>query len=100
MGKNSTKKNGDRCTKEELLDMMNEHLLQQQAFALELKAKAEMYLSDDEPDKETKRLRNQYLYSYNKQVEAVSKTSSTMIKIYNSSIFDDDEEENYDDLVD
>lgn len=89
-------------TKEELLEIMNEHLTTQQKFALKLKAKAESYLDvDDEDDtRDTKKKRNSYLNSYNAQVDAVSRTSASMIKILNSNLEDVEEENDTDTLVD
>ncbi len=103
--KNSTKKDGERkrYTKDELLDIMNDHLVEQQKFALELKERAEDALkSKTGTSKEEVKARNQYLWTYNQMVEAVSKTSATMIKIYNSSLENGEEkpEDKYDDLVD
>lgn len=89
-------------TKEELLEIMNEHLTTQQKFALKLKAKAESYLDVDGEDdtRDTKKKRNSYLNSYNAQVDAVSRTSASMIKILNSNLEDVEEENDTDTLVD
>lgn len=89
-------------SKEELLEIMNEHLIAQQNFALTLKKKAEQFINVDEDDetKESKKKRNSYLYSYNAQVDAISRTSASMIKILNSSLDDGEEEDGTDTLVD
>ena len=87
-------------SKEELLEIMNEHLKTQQKFAETLKAKAEQFIDDDDLDKEGKKKRNSYLNAYNTQVDAVSRTTKTMISIFNSSLQNDEEEEYSDSLVD
>lgn len=80
-------------SKEELLTIMNDHLATQQRFAEKLKVKAEKYIDDEDLDKEGKKNRNSYLNAYNVQVDAVSRTSKTMINIYNSSLEEDEETE-------
>lgn len=90
-------------TKEELLEIMNEHLVTQQMFALKLKEKAESYIDveEDEDNQSNKKKRNAWLNSYNAQVDAVSRTSASMIKIFNSALDDGEEEDNStDSLVD
>lgn len=88
-------------SKEELLEIMNEHLNTQQKFAETLKAKAEKFIEDEELDKEGKKNRNSYLNAYNTQVDAVSRSVKTMISIFNSSLQNDEEEEEYtDSLID
>lgn len=87
-------------SKEELLSIMNDHLATQQKFAEKLKSKAEKFIDDESLDKEGKKNRNSYLNAYNAQVDAVSRTSKTMINIYNSSLENDGEEENADSLID
>lgn len=84
-------------SKEELLEIMNEHFKTQQEFALKLKKKAEKFIDDDEPDKKQV---NRYLHAYNQQVEAVTKTSKMMINIYNSSYENGEEEEISNSLID
>lgn len=93
MPKKSTKNVGNETikSKDELLKMMNDHLTQQQAFAMKLKNKALQYI--DEEEKEDKKKRNQFLSSYNMQVDAVSRTASTIIKIYNSELSNGEEDE-------
>lgn len=87
-------------SKEELLQIMNEHLATQQMFAEQLKSKAEKFIEDENLDKEGKKNRNSYLNAYNAQVDAVSRTSKTMINIYNSSLNEgDDEDETTDSLL-
>lgn len=90
-------------SKEELLQIMNEHLTTQQKFAMQLKAKAEQFIDveDEEDDSKTKKKRRSYLGAYNAQVDAVSRTSASMIKIFNSSLENEEEQENgSDSLVD
>lgn len=89
-------------TKEELLEIMNEHLTTQQMFALKLKSKAEQYVDVDGEDdnKDSKKKRNSYLSSYNAQVDAVSRTSASLLKIFNSSLEENEEEDGSDSLVD
>lgn len=87
-------------SKEELLTIMNEHLATQQKFAEKLKEKAEKFIDDETLDKEGKKNRNSYLNAYNTQVDAVSRTSKTMINIYNSSLDNDEEEDTSGSLVD
>lgn len=87
-------------SKEELLSIMNEHLATQQKFAEILKQKAEKFISDETLDKDGKKNRNSYLNAYNVQVDAVSRTSKTMINIFNSSLENGEEEEYSDSLVD
>lgn len=87
-------------SKEELLEIMNEHLKTQQKFAETLKAKAEKFIEDEELDKEGKKNRNSYLNAYNTQVDAVSRSVKTMISIFNSSLQNDEEEEYTDSLID
>lgn len=90
-------------SKEELLDIMNEHLSTQQKFAIQLKEKAEQYIDvdDEEDDSKTKKKRRSYLSAYNAQVDAVSRTSASMIKIFNSSLENEEEQEKgSDSLVD
>ena len=86
-------------SREELLTIMNEHLATQQKFAEKLKEKAESTIDLDAPTTEDKKRRNSYLNAYNQQVDAVSRTTKTMINIYNSSL-NDEEEEYEDSLVD
>lgn len=86
-------------SREELLDIMNEHLVAQQKFAEKLKNKAEKYIEDDSKDKMDIKARNSYIHAYNNQVDAVSRTSKMMISIYNST-FENGEEEAEDSLVD
>lgn len=81
-------------TKSELLSIMNEHLLTQQSFAENFKAKAKLYVDvEDDDEKSDKKKRNQYVSAYNAQVDAVSRTVSTLIKLQGSSLSNDDEEE-------
>lgn len=80
-------------TKDELLNIMNQHLVQQQQIALELKKQALIYLKSNKDDSETKKKKNHYINSYNQQVDAVSRTSATMIRIYNSSLENGNETE-------
>lgn len=89
-------------SKEELLDIMNKHLETQQKFAETLKAKAEKFINDENLDDAGKKKRNSYLNAYNVQVDAVSRTTKTMISIVNSSLQNNEEqEEEYSDsLVD
>ena len=105
MMKNGKKKNkqGELKSKEELLEIMNSHLITQQEMAEKLKTKALKYVDKDDDSKQDKKQRNQYIYAYNQQVEAVSKTASTLIKIQNSSLKNGkelEEEEQSDELVD
>ena len=94
-------KQGKLKSKEELLRIMNEHLITQQRFAERLREKAEKFIEDEDGTKEGKSKRNSYLNAYNTQVEAVSKTSKTMINIYNSSLENEEEQErNSESLVD
>lgn len=90
-------------TKEELLEIMNEHLTTQQMFAMKLKEKAESYIDieEEEDNQSNKKKRNAWLNSYNAQVDAVSRTSATMIKIFNSALDNGEEEDDSSDsLVD
>ena len=90
-------------SKEELLEIINDHFVTQQNFALKLKEKAEKYtdIDDDEDDSNAKKKRRSYLSAYNAQVDAVSKTVVTLIKINNSSLQNEEEqEEEFDSLVD
>lgn len=89
-------------SKEELLEIMNGHLSTQQMFAERLKEKAERYIDVEESEDTTsnKKKRNSYLSSYNAQVDAVSRTSASMIKIFNSSLEDGEEEDGSENLVD
>lgn len=90
-------------SKEELLEIINDHFVTQQNFALKLKEKAEKYtdIDDDEDDNKAKKKRRSYLSAYNAQVDAVSKTVVTLIKINNSSLQNEEEQdEEFDTLVD
>ena len=90
-------------SKEELIDIMNSHLIAQQEMAMKLKAKALKYVDSEDEDKQNKKNRNQYIYAYNQQVEAVSKTASSLIKIQGSSLKNEkelEEENETNDLVD
>lgn len=90
-------------SKEELLEIINDHFVTQQNFALKLKEKAEKYtdIDDDEDDSKAKKKRRSYLSAYNAQVDAVSKTVVTLIKINNSSLQNEEEQdEEFDTLVD
>lgn len=87
-------------SKEELLEIMNDHLKTQQKFAETLKTKAEKFIEDEELDKEGKKNRNSYLNAYNTQVDAVSRSVKTMISIFNSSLQNDEEEDFSDSLID
>lgn len=78
-------------SKEELLSIMNEHLETQQRIAERLREKAESFIEEEDPTKEGKTKRNSYLNAYNTQVDAVSRTSKTMINIYNSSLENEEE---------
>lgn len=90
-------------TKEELLEIMSEHLETQQMFALRLREKAESFidLDEEEDTQSNKKKRNAWLNSYNAQVDAVSRTSASMIKIFNSALDNGEEEDDSSDsLVD
>lgn len=88
-------------SREELLEIMNDHLATQQILAEKLKVKAETSIDEDSFTKEDKKKRNSYLNAYNSQVDAVSRTTKTLISIYNSSITNGEEEADYSDsLVD
>lgn len=91
------KKQKDIKSKEELLEIMNDHFKTQQEFALKLKEKARSFIDDEEGDK---KMINKYLHAYNTQVEAVTKTSKMMISIYNSSYEESDQEEASNSLLD
>lgn len=80
----------DIKSKEELLEIMNDHFKTQQEFAIKLKEKAQSFIDDEDGD--NKKI-NKYLHAYNSQVEAVTKTSKMMISIYNSTYEEDSEEE-------
>ena len=97
------KKKSSLKSKDELLKIMNDHLEQQQQFAEKLKGQALKYISIDEGDSDNdiKKKKNHYLNAYNQQVDAVSRTSATMIRIYNSSLENSDvEEESHEELID
>lgn len=81
----------DIKSKEELLEIMNDHFKTQQEFAIKLKEKAQSSI-DDEEGSDSKKV-NKYLHAYNSQVEAVTKTSKMMISIYNSTYEEESEEE-------
>ena len=90
-------------TKDELLEIMNRHLKKQQEIAEKLLLKAESVLDCDEVDNDTKKKRNHYINAYNTQVDAVSRTSASMLRIYNSSLEseeDEQEEKQSDSLID
>lgn len=80
-------------SKEELLSIMNEHLITQQKLAERLREKAESFIEEEDPTKEGKTKRNSYLNAYNVQVDAVSRTSKTLINIYNSSLANEEEQQ-------
>lgn len=86
-------------TKEELLEIMNSHLDTQQNFALKLKAKAEFFVDEDEDSKENKKKRNSWLSAYNAQVDAVSRTSASLLKIFNSDLSNGEEEDDSSDTL-
>lgn len=95
------KKKAKLTSREELLEIMNEHLATQQMFAEKLKNKAELYIDDGGTSSEDKKNRNSYLNAYNQQVDAVSRTTKTMMNIFNSSYSGENEEEDLSDsLVD
>lgn len=73
-------------TKDELLQMMNDHLAQQQEFAIRLKDKAKFYVDAEGTEDEDTKKKNHYLSAYNTQVDAVSRSVSAMIKIYGSQL--------------
>ena len=81
-------------TKDELLQIMSDHLTQQQEFALQLKEKAIYYVNLEGTKKEDTKMKNHFLNAYNTQVDAVSRTSSAMIKVYGSSLQNKDDSEN------
>ena len=88
-------------TKDELLQIMSDHLSQQQEFALQLKEKAIYYVNLEGTSKEDTKMKNHFLNAYNTQVDAVSRTSSAMIKVYGSSLQNNDEiEKESESLVD
>ena len=80
-------------SKEELLIIMNDHLITQQNIAERLRQKAEAFIEEEDPTKEGKTKRNSYLNAYNVQVDAVSRTSKTLINIYNSSLENEEEQQ-------
>lgn len=82
----NSKRESKLKTKDELLQIMSDHLSQQQEFALQLKEKALYYVNLEGTNKEDTKLKNHYLNAYNTQVDAVSRTSSAMIKVYGSSL--------------
>lgn len=92
------KKQKEIKSKEELLEIMNDHFKTQQEIALKLKQRA--IASIDDEDATDKKSVNKYLHAYNNQVEAVTKTSKMMISIYNSSYEESDEEEASTSLID
>lgn len=93
-------------TKDELLEIMNDHLSQQQEFAERLREKAKFYVDAEGTKDEDTKKKNHYLSAYNTQVDAVSRTTSAMIKIYGSQLKTSEEaeqkqqEEKHDSLVD
>ncbi len=96
-----TKVKKEKHDKSELLEIMNEHLSTQQEFALILKEKARKYIKGDDENGDDKKKRNSYLNTYNQQVDAVSRTVSSLIKINSSSIENEEnEEESSNSLVD
>lgn len=106
-GKKKSKQKKSKQTelksKDELLLIMNSHLVTQQEMAEKLRIKALKYIDKEDDDKQDKKQRNQYMYAYNQQVEAVSKSATTLIKIQNSSLKNGkelEEEEESDSLVD
>lgn len=97
------KKSTELKSKEELMEIMNNHLITQQEMAEKLKTKALKFIDKEEDKREDKKNRNQYIYAYNQQVEAVSKTASALIKIQGSSLMNENqlkEENQTGDLVD
>lgn len=91
----------NRKTKDELLDIVNEHLQTQLQFAETLKQKALQYIDVEEDTKESKSKTNRWLNAYNQQVDALSRTSSLLIKITSSSLENGEEDEKEEDsLVD
>lgn len=86
-------------SKDELLCIMNDHLIVQQDFAERLKKKAIKYIDDEEEDEGGKKKKNKYLNDYNQQVDAISRTASALIRIQSSSL-ENAEEESSDSLVD
>lgn len=91
--KPNSKQESKLKTKDELLQIMSDHLSQQQEFAEQLKEKAIFYVNNEGTDKEDTKMKNHYLNAYNTQVDAVSRTSSAMIKIYGSSLQNTNEKE-------
>lgn len=82
----------EQKSKEELIEIMNRHLDSQQEIAETLRDKALLYMGDDCTDtRENKKNRNQFIYAYNQQVEAVSKTVVSLIRIQGSSLKNDRE---------
>ena len=97
MVKKEKAKQGKPKTKEELLEVMNAHFNTQQELAEKLKKKALIYIdledSGEDDSKANKKKKNQYLYAYNQQVDAVSRTATMMIRIQGSSLKEDDSQE-------
>ena len=91
--RNDGKKEIKLKSREELLAIMNEHFETQQRFAEELRDSAQAYINKDELTTEDQKKRNSLLHAYNQQVDAVSRTTKTMINIYNSSLNEEDEED-------
>ena len=90
-------------TKDELLEIMNAHLSQQQEFAEILKQRAKYYIEAEGTDDEDTKKKNHYLNAYNIQVDAVSRTTSAMLKVYGSQLKTSEEteqEEKHESLVD
>lgn len=85
-------------SKDELLSIMNDHLIMQQEIAETLKSKALSFIDEDSDD-DGKKKKNRYLNEYNQQVDAISRTASALIRIYSSSLANG-EQENSDSLID
>lgn len=91
-----------RKSKDELLDIIYSHLQTQIEFADKLKVRALQYIDSEEKDDGKKKRVSSFLNAYNTQVDALSRTTSTMIRLQNSSYTngEETEEESNDSLVD
>lgn len=94
--KNLTKKNGrtpvidkpKRTSKEELIDRLYFYLNCQMEIAERKKNQYDHFEEHPSYDKNNNPIRNPYLLEFNNQVDAIGRTSATIIRIDNSDLED------------
>lgn len=95
MAKKDTMKEKKLKSKDELLSIMNDHLIIQQEIAETLKEKALNFMNDEDDEDYKGKKKNRHLNEYNQQVDAISRTASALIRIQSSNLQNDEKEEEH-----